>query len=61
MKEITVETLRAFFSRPTKAQVEKEAGLPLTTLSHVLKKNSKRNLTPEHIEKLKPVLKRYGF
>lgn len=39
--------------------IEKEAALPQKTLNHFLKQ--RRNLNSQHIEKLYPVLKKYGF
>ena len=39
--------------------LEKAAGIPTKTLSHYV--NGRRKLNAEHIEKLKPVLIKYGF
>jgi plasmid maintenance system antidote protein VapI len=39
--------------------LEKEADLPKKTLSHYV--NGRRKLSDEHIEKLKPVLVKYGL
>jgi len=39
--------------------LEKEANLPTKTLSHYV--NGRRKLSAEHIEKLTPVLSKYGF
>ena len=39
--------------------LEAEADLPTKTLSHYV--NSRRKLSAEHIEKLIPVLSKYGF
>jgi hypothetical protein len=39
--------------------LETEADLPKKTLSHYV--NGRRKLSAEHIEKLKPVLIKYGF
>ncbi|MFN8257700.1 MAG: hypothetical protein U0W24_18540 [Bacteroidales bacterium] len=40
-------------------QIEKEAGLPPTTLSKAIR--GERNLNKVHIQKLVPILKKYGF
>ena len=40
-------------------QLEKEAGLPPTTLSKAVR--GERNLNEQHIQKLIPILKKYGF
>ena len=40
-------------------QIEKEAGLPPTTLSKAIR--GERNLNEVHIQKLVPILKKYGF
>jgi chromosome partitioning protein len=40
-------------------QIEKEAGLPPTTLSKAVR--GERNLNEAHIQKLIPILKKYGF
>jgi len=40
-------------------QLEKEAGLPQSLLSKVMK--NKRLLNESHLEKLIPVLEKYGF
>lgn len=39
--------------------LENEANLPAKTLSHYV--NGRRKLSAEHIEKLMPVLSKYGF
>ena len=39
--------------------LEAEANLPTKTLSHYV--NGRRKLSAEHIEKLIPVLSKYGF
>lgn len=39
--------------------LEKEAGLPVKTLSHFL--NDRRELNKKHLEKLVPILTKYGF
>jgi len=39
--------------------LEREADLPRKTLSHFV--NGRRKLSAEHIEKLIPVLAKYGF
>ena len=39
--------------------LETEADLPTKTLSHYV--NGRRKLSAEHIEKLMPVLSKYGF
>ncbi len=39
--------------------IEKEAGLPPTTLSKAVR--GERNLNEAHIQKLIPILKKYGF
>jgi len=40
-------------------QLEKEAGLAPTTLSKAVR--GERNLNETHIQKLLPILKKYGF
>jgi len=39
--------------------LEQEADLPTKTLSHYV--NDRRKLSAEHIEKIMPVLSKYGF
>ena len=39
--------------------LETEANLPIKTLSHYV--NGRRKLSAEHIEKLMPILLKYGF
>jgi hypothetical protein len=41
--------------------VEQAAGIPTTTLSKALSKEKYRGLTQDHIEKVVPILKEYGF
>ncbi len=50
-----------FILRPALSlnQLEKETGLPQSLLSKVMK--GKRRLNQHHIEKLVPVLEKYGF
>jgi len=58
MQEKIIEFLK---ERPALSvnQLEKEAGLPPTTLSKAVR--GERKLNDSHIEKLLPVLKKYGF
>ena len=39
--------------------LEKQAGLPIKTLDHYV--SGRRELNEDHIKKLEPVLKLYGF
>lgn len=39
--------------------LEREAGLPAKTLSHYMQ--GRRELNEQHLQKLKPVLERYGW
>ena len=58
MQEKIIEFLK---ERPALSvnQLEKDAGLPPTTLSKAVR--GERNLNEAHIQKLMPVLKKYGF
>ena len=39
--------------------IEREAGIPVKTLSHFIK--GRRELNQNHIDKLTPILKKYGY
>lgn len=55
------EVINFLHDRPALSlnQLEKESGLPQSLLSKAMK--GKRRLNQSHIEKLVPVLEKYGF